>query len=94
MKQIKAYAYGRGHKIYFDSVDNKWKYVDNDELYDSEKGRPCTHCGKEIDDSGVDPCLGKLPGVKFACCGHGNPKYSYITFENGVVIRGFTKTEG
>lgn len=35
----------------------------------------------------VDPCLGKLPGVAFACCGHGDAKYAYIAFENGVTLR-------
>jgi hypothetical protein len=33
-----------------------------------------------------DPCLGELPGVKYACCGHGG-KYGYIYFTNGQVIR-------
>jgi hypothetical protein len=29
-----------------------------------------------------DPCLGKLPGVANACCGHG-VKPGYVCFENG-----------
>ena len=33
-----------------------------------------------------DPCLGMLPGVNFACCGHGTDN-GYIAFENGVTIR-------
>jgi hypothetical protein len=37
-----------------------------------------------------DPCLGLLPGVLGACCGHGNPSVAYMTWENGVVIRPFT----
>lgn len=38
-----------------------------------------------------DPCLGMLPGVIGACCGHGNEKVSYIAFEGStVVIRPFT----
>ena len=35
-----------------------------------------------------DPCLGKLPGVISACCGHGQFK-SYIIFRNGTRL-GFT----
>lgn len=37
-----------------------------------------------------DPCLGELPGVLGACCGHGDPKVAYVTFENGVVLRPVT----
>ncbi len=37
--------------------------------------RTCEHCGKTSDGSdrfgGPDPCLGHLPGVIAACCGHG-----------------------
>lgn len=36
-----------------------------------------------------DPCLGELPGVVGACCGHGNQKIAYVSFHTGVVIRGF-----
>lgn len=34
-----------------------------------------------------DPCLGWLPGVKNACCGHGS-FHAYVQFENGDVHRG------
>lgn len=37
-----------------------------------------------------DPCLGRLEGVLGGCCGHGDQKKAYLTFENRVVIRGFT----
>lgn len=41
----------------------------------------------------VDPCLGFLPGVRYACCDHGGED-GYIFFDNGVVIRGnFTVVE-
>lgn len=35
-----------------------------------------------------DPCFGTLPGVAFACCGHGGHGVTegYIYFENGVRI--------
>lgn len=36
---------------------------------------------------GYDACLGRLPGVVAACCGHGVDD-GYILFENGVNIRG------
>ncbi len=34
-----------------------------------------------------DPCLGELPGVVGACCGHGDSKKAYMSFANGVVLR-------
>lgn len=34
-----------------------------------------------------DPCIAGLPGVKFACCGHGGQSPGYVTFENGVTVR-------
>lgn len=37
-----------------------------------------------------DPCLGELPGVAGACCGHGDPSKAYVSFENGVVLRPVT----
>lgn len=37
-----------------------------------------------------DPCLGRLPGVIGACCGHGKPREAHVEFENGIVLRGFT----
>lgn len=43
------------------------------------------HPNGEIDY--VDPCLGHLPGVRYACCGHG-VDHGYIFFENGVIVRG------
>ena len=55
--------------------------------------RPCILCGIEFEGSykgKADPCLGELPGVNNACCGHGEPKYAYIKFTNGMVVKGFT----
>lgn len=55
--------------------------------------RPCCRCGQVFagsDEGKPDPCLGHLPGVDNACCGHGIPEAAYIRFTNGVTIRGFT----
>lgn len=35
--------------------------------------------------SGHDPCIANLPGVAYACCGHG-AEPGYIHFYNGRVI--------
>lgn len=58
----------------------------------------CIHCGipEELDDRGhrgPDPCLGHLPGVTAACCGHGSRRDSYIRFRDGTIIRGFKAPE-
>ena len=49
-------------------------------------GESCGHCGAHCEFNEPDPCLGRLPGVSNACCGHGDG--GYIQFDNGVVLRG------
>jgi len=52
---------------------------------------PCYHCGMTVnkeDDPEIprggypDPCLGVLPGVIHACCGHGYVKEAYVVIGN------------
>lgn len=52
------------------------------------KERPCTACGNRSRDRAPDFCLGKLPAVRQACCGHGRPEDAYFIFDNGVEVRG------
>lgn len=80
-------GYLHGHKIIFDGVD--WKYFDTGISIENEP-RPCKRCGKT--SKKYDSCLGKLPGVKNACCGHGVEK-GYIQFDNGVIVRGYFEIE-
>jgi hypothetical protein len=61
-------------------------------LDSSKHRRPCAKCGKLPTKEGHDACLGTLPGVIDACCGHG-VREAYIHFENGVTIRGSLVTE-
>ncbi|HEC66912.1 MAG TPA: hypothetical protein ENI23_16680 [bacterium] len=56
-----------GHQIYY---KNGWKYLDNDQLIESEK-RKCPCCNQFQTENGHDPCIANLPGIKSACCGHG-----------------------
>lgn len=52
----------------------------------NERGWLCPLCGLERQSyNGPDPCLGYLPGVEFACCGHGRD-HGYIKFSNGIII--------
>lgn len=39
--------------------------------------RECNHCGLQWGESLHDPCLGQIPGVLSACCGHGDPTKRY-----------------
>jgi hypothetical protein len=44
--------------------------------------RPCVHCGLLAAPDGPDACLGLLPGVVSACCGHGAEE-PYVLFHVG-----------
>jgi hypothetical protein len=56
--------------------------------------RPCAKCGLMAqpwvgEAMTPDPCLGWLPGVQFACCGHGQPmdeNHPYVSFTNGQLL--------
>ncbi|MCU6709292.1 hypothetical protein M6D81_11300 [Paenibacillus sp. J5C_2022] len=52
------------------------------------ESRPCGHCGKWNTAEGHDGCLGTLPGVMNACCGHGQAADAYVQFPCGVSVRG------
>ena len=82
-----------GHPIRW--RDGKWVYEDGVPLpgFGGPPLRPCGRCGEampseEVADS-ADACLGLLPGVDNACCGHGTRSESYIQFANGVIVRWF-----
>lgn len=49
--------------------------------------RSCGHCGLFWGESLHDPCLGTIPGVLAACCGHGG------LMERYGVPEGWTRTE-
>jgi len=54
----------------------------------------CKSCGMEYKPGEEpDPCLGTLPGVMEACCGHGNNGKAYVMFTNGVLFRGVRRIE-
>ena len=58
--------------------------------YDFDKPEPCAKCGEQKEfNCDNDPCLGFLPGVIDACCGHGDRKEAYIHFQDGTVLREF-----
>ena len=77
----------RGHPIVL--RDRAWRFVDTGEPAKSTwKERPCGHCGQHNTPEGHDACLGELPGVANACCGHGSIEEAYVQFSSGGSLRG------
>jgi hypothetical protein len=61
-------------------INNEWIYSDTKENINIK--RLCKYCGREQSIEGYDGCLGYIPNVVSACCGHGIEK-PYVVFENG-----------
>lgn len=72
-------SYSLGYEIQY--INNQWIYSDTKELID--KPRLCKYCGKYPTKEGYDGCLGYLPNVYSACCGH-NIEKPYVVFNNGI----------
>lgn len=79
-------SHDKGHLIIWDENLDDWIYAD-DKTIVRYNPRSCPRCGHMPTEEGYDYCLGKLPGVLNACCGHGVEE-GYIQFENGIEIRG------
>lgn len=76
----------RGHAIYFDG--EQWRYKDNQEpTTENWQSRSCGHCHLPNRADEHDACLGRLPGVINACCGHGDTRQAYIMYEDGETER-------
>lgn len=75
----------RGHHIVF--VEGQWLYADTKEPTIGNE-RPCGNCGKENTKEGHDWCLGILPNVMNACCGHGDTDEAYVQFDKNKIITG------
>lgn len=70
-----------------DQTDEPDRYADTNEPVEVPSTRACPKCGQLQNTDGCDPCIGFLPGVRSACCGHGVQR-GFIAFKNGVVVRG------
>ena len=84
-----ATSFLRGHPTIW--IEGKWVYEDDhaDIPANGGKVRPCVKCGNLVALEATEPCLGVLPGVSSACCGHGVREKSYVWFTTGVVLEGF-----
>lgn len=77
----------RGHQIAY--IDGDWIYEDTGEpTITTHKSRPCSYCGEHVTPEGHDSCLGTLPGLMNACCGHGDDSQAYVQFMDGYRIGG------
>lgn len=77
--------YLRGHKI--ERQGNEFIYSDTKEPT-AHNERDCGFCGMGNTEEGHDSCLGTLPGLMNACCGHGELNDTYIQFLDGKIIKG------
>ena len=66
---MSATSYVRGYPAFWDS--KAWRYDDTFELVPEPDTRPCPRCGKLPTPEGYDACLGYIPEMESACCGHG-----------------------
>lgn len=84
----------RGHPIHWDEQDSCWRFSDTDEpTAEVQNQRPCGHCGRHDTPEGHDGCLGTLPGVMNACCGHGKNELAYVQYPPGdYIVRGMEAT--
>ena len=72
-----AKGFLRGHAMVFHEPTNRWLYVDTLEPTVGND-RSCGHCHEMTGPDGHDPCLGTLPDVSNACCGHGREEEAYV----------------
>lgn len=71
LKIMTAKSHQRGWPIIY---VNNWVYKNTKEPITKE--RPCRRCNRLPTPEGHDACLGTIPGVTSACCGHGvEPPY-------------------
>ncbi len=78
----------RGHAIELDE-NEVWLYVDTKQPVSDDPERTCGSCKKPNNEEGHDACLGALPGVVNACCGHGVEKEAYVQLVGGESISGY-----
>lgn len=79
----KVPTYEYGHEVFYDG-SYQAHYADTGNLVSAEPSRPCPRCGHCRLPGGEDACLGHMPGVTGACCGHGVQE-GYVLYEDGTL---------
>lgn len=77
----------RGHPIYWDGEQYRYE-DDNTPTVTGHKERDCDKCRLPNRKDGHDACLGELPSVMNACCGHGDVDEAYIQYPDNTRIAG------
>lgn len=75
-------SYNHGHQVEYDTINSQWVYSDTKEP--NTIIRSCKHCGLSPTKKGYDACIGFLPNVINACCGHNVGKV-YAMFKSGEI---------
>ena len=60
----------RGHDAYYDATASQWCYTGTNQPVDRTTVN-CPQCDAACGNNAPDPCIGTIPGVTSACCGHG-----------------------
>jgi hypothetical protein len=77
----------RGNETY--CIDGEYFYCDDHKpVATTWKDKPCGICHLPFTPEGHDPCIGTLPGVMNACCGHGRTGDAYVQFSEYHIIAG------
>ncbi len=76
----------RGHKIKLKA--GIWLYNDTNKPVKNNINISCGFCGQLKTKEGHDACLGIIPKIMNACCGHGNIQEAYIQFIDGLCVYG------
>jgi hypothetical protein len=87
--KITAITYLYGREIYY--IGNEWCWAE-DMTPIGMPWRVCPHCGKyplEDHEDPPDPCMGWVPGIRYACCGHGNIEEAYVLLESDELYSGY-----
>ena len=74
-------GYHRGHEMRYE--DGAWRYTVTGQLVAVNPEPDCGACGEKVTPEGHDGCLGTLPGVVNACCGHGVEAEAYVSLADG-----------
>lgn len=85
-------SYFRGHSI--ELRGSEYVFSDTgDVVRDTWESRPCRYCKRFNTVEDHDACLGTLPGVMNACCGHGCVDEAYVQFLDKTVVNGSAAVE-
>jgi len=106
-RDVVSIEWARGHKLvqiddprqrHRPEYHEDWRYADDGQPAPGNAmvlgtPRPCPSCHQAAPAADPDPCLGWLPGVRNACCGHGvtedaHLSDAYVQFLNGRTLRG------